>query len=132
MGQVDYCINAKSVSIIRRKSVPRRLNAAIRKAIAAIVEIDLEGRLLFVNERFAEMLGYSSNELLGAHRDELFDLDGDNPRFDVPLKRVKKRRTIQQPLSALAVDIIKEALTDEEQQFVFVSPRGDGAQVRVA
>jgi hypothetical protein len=32
-----------------------------------------------------------SAELLGARRDELFDLDGDNPRFDVPLKRVKKR-----------------------------------------
>ena len=23
-----------------------------------------------------------SSELLGAHRDELFDLDGENPRFD--------------------------------------------------
>ena len=33
-----------------------------------------------------------SGELLAAHRNELFDLDGDNPRFDVPLKRVKKRR----------------------------------------
>ena len=43
-----------------------------------------------------------SRELLGAHRDELFDLDGENPRFDVPLKRVKKRRAIQQPLSDLA------------------------------
>jgi hypothetical protein len=53
------------------------------------------------------MLG--SNELLGAHRDELFDLDGEHPRFDVPLKRVKKRRVIQQPLSSLAVEIIKEA-----------------------
>ena len=25
-----------------------------------------------------------SKELRGARRDELFDLDGDNPRFDVP------------------------------------------------
>ena len=33
------------------------------------------------------------------------------PRFDVPLKRVKKRRVIQQPLSDLAVEIIREALT---------------------
>ena len=38
--------------------------------------------------------------------------DGDNPRFDVPLKRVKKRRVIQQPLSDLAVEIIREALED--------------------
>ncbi|QIO33820.1 tyrosine-type recombinase/integrase [Bradyrhizobium sp. 1(2017)] len=63
-----------------------------------------------------------SRELLGAHRDELFDLDGDNPRFDVPLKRVKKRRVIQQPLSDLAVEIIKEALASDDQQFVFESP----------
>jgi integrase len=63
-----------------------------------------------------------SRELLGAHRDELFDLDGDNPRFNVPLKRVKKRRVIQQPLSDLAVEIIREALTSADQQFVFESP----------
>ncbi|MHC2373353.1 integrase [Bradyrhizobium diazoefficiens] len=66
-----------------------------------------------------------SAELLGAHRDELADLDGDNPRFDVPLKRVKKRRVIQQPLSALAVGIIREALRGSNKQFVFASPLGD-------
>jgi integrase len=66
-----------------------------------------------------------SGELLGARRDELFDLDGENPRFDVPLKRVKKRRVIQQPLSDLAVAIIREALTSDKQQFVFASPLGD-------
>ena len=36
----------------------------------------------------------SSGELLGAHWGELFDLDGEHPRFDVPLKRVMKRRVI--------------------------------------
>ncbi|MGO4513509.1 tyrosine-type recombinase/integrase, partial [Bradyrhizobium sp. 2TAF36] len=66
-----------------------------------------------------------SSELLGAHRDELFDLDGENPRFDVPLKRVKKRRVIQQPLSGLAVEIIKEALRGSNKQYVFASPLGD-------
>jgi integrase len=66
-----------------------------------------------------------SGELLGAHRSELFDLDGGNPRFDVPLKRVKKRRVIQQPLSDLAVEIIREALISDKQQFVFASPLGD-------
>jgi integrase len=63
-----------------------------------------------------------SGELLAAHRDELFDLDGEHPRFDVPLKRVKKRRTIQQPLSSLAVEIIKEALKNSNRDFVFASP----------
>jgi integrase len=66
-----------------------------------------------------------SGELLAAHRDELFDLDGEYPRFDVPLKRVKKRRVIQQPLSSLAVEIINEALSSDKQQFVFASPLGD-------
>ena len=65
-----------------------------------------------------------SAELLGAQRSELFDLDGDNPRFDVPLKRVKKRRVIQQPLSDLAVEIIREALEDGKEH-VFASPLGD-------
>jgi integrase len=65
-----------------------------------------------------------SRELLGAHRSELFDLDGANPRFDVPLKRVKKRRVIQQPLSDLAVEIINEAMEDG-RQFAFSSPVGD-------
>ena len=64
-----------------------------------------------------------SREFLGARRDELFDLDGDNPRFDVPLKRVKKRRVIQQPLSGLAVEVIRDALEDEKE-YVFASPLG--------
>jgi integrase len=63
-----------------------------------------------------------SGELVPAHRDELIDLDGEFPRIDVPLKRVKKRRVIQQPLSDLAVEIIREALADDDQQFVFESP----------
>jgi integrase len=63
-----------------------------------------------------------SGELLAAHRDELFDLDGDHPRFDVPLKRVKKRRVIQQPLSSLAVEIIEEALKNSNKDFVLASP----------
>ena len=66
-----------------------------------------------------------SNELLGAHRSELFDLDGENPRFDVPLKRVKKRRVIQHPLSDLAVEIIKGALTSDNQDFVFAGRFSD-------
>jgi integrase len=63
-----------------------------------------------------------SGELLAAHRDELVDFNGANPRFDVPLKRVKKRRVIEQPLSPLAVEIIKEALASDQQHFVFESP----------
>ncbi|MCK1669742.1 MULTISPECIES: integrase family protein [unclassified Bradyrhizobium] len=63
-----------------------------------------------------------SAELLGAHRNEVIDLDGEQPRLDVPLKRVKKRRVIQQPLSSLAVEIINEALKGNNKDFVFASP----------
>jgi integrase len=63
-----------------------------------------------------------SGELVPAHRDELLDLDGGTPCFRVPAKRVKKRRVIEQPLSDLAVEIIREAMADEGQQFVFESP----------
>ncbi|WLA85600.1 tyrosine-type recombinase/integrase [Bradyrhizobium elkanii] len=73
-----------------------------------------------------------SGELLAAHRDELFDLDGEFPRFDVPLKRVKKRRVIQQPLSDLAVEIIKEALRGSNKQYVFASPFSDKPMNRTA
>jgi integrase len=73
-----------------------------------------------------------SGELLSAHRSELFDLDGEHARFDVPLKRVKKRRAIQQPLSSLAVEIIKEALKDSNKEFVFASPLGDQPMARTA
>src|SRR5262249_24468118 len=69
--------------------------------------------------KFALASMLRSAELLGAHREELFDLDGDKPRFDVALRRVKKRRPIQQPLSDLAVEIIKEALNRDEQEYVF-------------
>ncbi|MGY4513373.1 tyrosine-type recombinase/integrase [Bradyrhizobium sp. USDA 3650] len=70
-----------------------------------------------------------SRELLGAHRNELSDLDGKHARLEVPLKRVKKRRVIQQPLSDLAVEIIKEALASADQQFVFESPMYKGQPI---
>jgi integrase len=64
-----------------------------------------------------------SGELLPLHVSELVDLDGEHPRIDIPLKRVKKRRTISQPLSSLAVEIIKQALTDDGQEYVFQTPQ---------
>jgi integrase len=70
-----------------------------------------------------------SAELRPAHRDELLDLDAEYPRFDIPAKRVKKRRVIQQPLSDLAVEIIREAMAREGQQFVFESPVYEGQPI---
>ena len=49
----------------------------------------------------------------------------------MPLKRVKKRRVIQQPLSDLAAEIIREALADGKEH-VFASPLGDQPMDRKA
>lgn len=72
--------------------------------------------------KFALVTALRSKELLGARRDELISLDGDAPLLRVPAKRVKKRRIIEQPLSSLAVEIIREAMASGDQQFVFESP----------
>jgi integrase len=82
--------------------------------------------------KFALVTMLRSSELLGAHRDELFDLDGTNARFDVPLRRVKKRRVIQQPLSELAVKIVKEALESDGQEYIFAGRFGDAPLERKA
>ena len=63
-----------------------------------------------------------TGELRSAHRKELVDLDGDAPLLVIPANRVKKRRVIEQPLSSLAIEIIREALASEGQQFLFESP----------
>jgi hypothetical protein len=57
--------------------------------------------------KFALTSMLRSTELLHIHRDELVDLDGKFPRVDVAMKRVKKRRVIHQPLSSLAVEIVR-------------------------
>ncbi len=72
--------------------------------------------------KFALVTMLRSKELLGARRDELIGFDGDTPLIRVPAKRVKKRRVIEQPLSDLAVEIIREALASDDQQFIFESP----------
>jgi integrase len=82
--------------------------------------------------KFALVSMLRSAELLGARRDELFDLaEPTARRFDVAAKRVKKRRVIQQPLSELAVEIINEAMEDG-RQYVFSSPVGDQSLHRQA
>jgi diguanylate cyclase (GGDEF)-like protein/PAS domain S-box-containing protein len=66
MGHVDSLITAKIVSVVLPKAAPSRLYATVQRAMAPIVEIDLDGRLLFINKRFADMLGYALHELLGS------------------------------------------------------------------
>jgi integrase len=77
--------------------------------------------------KFALVTTLRSGELLPIHRDEL---NTENGTVDIPARRVKKRRVINQPLSDLAIEIIKEALTEDRQQYVFRSPLGDQAMER--
>jgi integrase len=72
--------------------------------------------------KFALTTMLRSGELLSIHRDEL-NTDNGTPSVDIPARRVKKRRVINQPLSDLAIEIIEEAIGNHE--FAFVGRFGD-------
>jgi integrase len=79
--------------------------------------------------RFALTTMLRSGELLPIHRDEL-NTDNDTPSVDIPARRVKKRRVINQPLSDLALEIIKEAMGNYE--YAFTGRFGDAPLARNA
>jgi len=57
---------------------------------------------------------------------ELFNLDGTDPEYHLPPKRVKRRRPVIVPLSELACEVLDEALEDKDQVVLFPSRMGDG------
>jgi integrase len=77
--------------------------------------------------KFALATMLRSGELLPIHRDEL---NAGNGTVDIPAKRVKKRRVINQPLSDLALEIINEAMGNYD--FAFVGRFGDAPLARSA
>jgi integrase len=79
--------------------------------------------------KFALTTMLRSSELLGMHRDEL-NMDNGTPSVDIPARRVKKRRVINQPLSELALEIIKEATGNYE--YAFIGRFGDAPLARNA
>jgi integrase len=79
--------------------------------------------------KFALVTMLRSTELLHIHRDEL-NVDNGEPVADIPAKRVKKRRVINQPLSDLAMQIVKESLGNYD--YVFVGRFGDKPLARNA
>ncbi|WP_315775124.1 MULTISPECIES: tyrosine-type recombinase/integrase [unclassified Bradyrhizobium] len=81
--------------------------------------LSLHVRLLF---KFALATGRRTDEVRALHVNEIVDLDGENPHMVISAKRVKNGKPIVMALSTLAVEIIKAALTDDGQQFVFKSP----------
>jgi integrase len=79
--------------------------------------------------KFALTTMLRSGELLSIHRDEL-NMDNETPSVDIPARRVKKRRVINQPLSDLALEIIKEAMGNYE--YAFTGRFGDAPLSRQA
>jgi integrase len=64
--------------------------------------------------KFALTTMLRSGEMLPIHRD---DLNAVNGTIDIPARRVKRRRVINQRLSDLALEIIKEAMGNYEYAF---------------
>jgi integrase len=64
--------------------------------------------------KFALVTMLRSGELLPIHRDEL---NAANGTVDIPARRVKKRRVINQPLSDLAMAIVKESMGNYDYAF---------------
>jgi integrase len=77
--------------------------------------------------KFALVTMLRSGEMLPIHRDEL---NTENGTVDIPARRVKRRRVINQPLSDLAVEIINEAMGNHE--YAFTGRFGDAPLSRQA
>jgi integrase len=77
--------------------------------------------------KFALTTMLRSGEMLPIHREEL---NTENGTVDIPARRVKKRRVINQPLSDLALEIIKEAIGNYE--YAFAGRFGDAPLARQA
>ena len=63
-----------------------------------------------------------SREFLTAEPHEFIDLGTNTARFRVPLKRVKKRRSLIVPLSDLAQEIVNEAISLKDGKAPYVFP----------
>lgn len=57
---------------------------------------------------------------------ELVGIDVDDAQYNMPRQRVKKRREVIVPLSDWAVEVIKEAIREDDQTVVFPSKFSDG------
>jgi PAS domain S-box-containing protein len=96
-----------------------RFHAILRQATAGIVRKDAEGRLIFVNQAFCNMLGYTESELLGktiwdlTHPD---DVEENKRLYDrtmmegIPFKLEK--RLIREDGSILWVDVSVSPVID--------------------
>jgi len=96
-------ISERKRAEISLRNSEARYHAIFHQAFAGIAQIDLAGRLLFVNEQFCKMLDYTRDELKQLtyedlthpderkHNNELFDiLVGGGPDFTVKRRLLRK------------------------------------------
>jgi two-component system cell cycle sensor histidine kinase/response regulator CckA len=84
----DKTLELQAVNQLLRES-EQKYRSLIEDANDAIVFIDLDGKLDFVNPRFCEMLGYSMDESSGLVFDKLVS-DGDRAKFVGAVKGLLK------------------------------------------
>jgi integrase len=84
-------------------------------------------RTILLAIKFALVTMLRSWEMLGINRDEL---NPDYGTIDIPARRVKKRRVINQPLSDLALEILTESMGNRD--FAFIGRFGDAPLARQA
>jgi two-component system, chemotaxis family, CheB/CheR fusion protein len=87
-----------------------RLNALINHVYAGVIETDLRGRIVLVNDRLCDSLGYSREELMGRRLQDLVD--------------PQDLAAAQARLDALAAG---GANAEDEQRYI----RRDGGRLRV-
>lgn len=118
--QLASGIDRKRAEVELRQS-GERLRAILSQATAGIVRKDAEGRLIFVNQAFCNMLGYTESELLGKTVWEVThqgDLEENRRLFEhlmtkaVPFKLEK--RLIRQDGSTIWVDVSVSPIIDIE------------------
>ena len=105
----------------------RRLRATFDNAASGIVEVDDQGRLVAVNDRLCQMLGYARNELLGMSVHELTYAE-DRPRCDDLNARLRdgripvfqcEERCLKRDGSPLWVQVARSAVRDPAGRYLY-------------
>jgi PAS domain S-box-containing protein len=92
LGMTAVLTLAAAVMIAERRRAERRLQAFFDQAVVGIADCDLDGRLLRVNQRFCEMLGYTREELFARSVLDITHPD-DRAATQVLLQRLKAEGT---------------------------------------
>ncbi|MDQ4122148.1 MAG: PAS domain S-box protein [Acidobacteriota bacterium] len=73
-----------------------RFSALVNQSTAGICRSDLDGKLVFVNQRYCEMLGYTESEIIGKTFWEL-TYDNDSSNFEENKRLFERLRTEGEP-----------------------------------